>query len=97
MQADTEQVTQPSQPRGSACCQSCAVSHRPSELRWQRTEAFRDPSPAPYQQLLISQPFASLAAAQNWDFTEHQQALVDLAEGRFFKGTDGRWHLIPFG
>lgn len=97
MQADTEQVTQPSQPRGSACCQSCAVSHRPSELRWQRTEAFRDPSLAPYQQLLISQPFASLAAAQNWDFTEHQQALVDLAEGRFFKGTDGRWHLIPFG
>lgn len=23
--------------------------------------------------------------------------LMDLAQGRFFKGADGRWHLIPFG
>lgn len=47
--------------------------------------ASRNPGPVPCQQLLISQPFASLATDQHGDFTGHQQALCGLAKGRFSK------------
>lgn len=59
-----------------------------------QTTALRDPSPAPEQQLLISQPSASLAAAQNGDFTQFTHG---FSSREVFKGADGRWHLIPFG
>lgn len=59
-----------------------------------QSTALHDPSPAPEQQLLISQPSASLAAAQSWDLTQFPHG---FSSGEVCKGADGRWHLIPFG
>lgn len=59
-----------------------------------QTTALHHPSLAPEQQLLISQPSASLAAAQSWDFTQFTHG---FSSGEVCKGADGRWHLIPSG
>lgn len=80
-----------------SCCPQAGPTATPAPCRMSlaiQTPALHYPSPAPEQQLLISQPSASLAAAQNWDLTQFPHG---FSSGEVCKGTDGRWHLIPFG